>query len=109
LDLVHIDICGPIFTRSLGGALYFVTFVEDATRKVWVYPIKQNGDVYCTLRKWFALVEIEKDIKLKALCSDNRGDYTSHELRDLCESRGIRREFIVPYNPVQKATTERMN
>ena len=46
LDLVHTDVCGPMPTRSLGGALYFVTFIDDATRKVWVYPIKGKGDVY---------------------------------------------------------------
>ena len=32
LDLVRIDVCGPMPTRSLGGALYFVTFIDNATR-----------------------------------------------------------------------------
>ena len=34
-------------------------------------------------------VELEKGIKLKALLSDNEGDYTSHEIGDFCKSRGI--------------------
>ena len=37
LDLVHTDLCGPMPKRSLGGALYFLTFIDDATTKVWVY------------------------------------------------------------------------
>ena len=109
LDLVHTDVCGPMPTRSLGGALYFVTFIDDATRKVWVYPIKGKGDVYPIFRKWLASVETEKGIKLKALRSDNGGEYTSHEFRDFCESRGIRREFTAPYTPVQNGVAERMN
>ena len=55
LHLVHTYVCGHMPTRSLGGALYFVTFIVDATRKVWVYP---------TFRKWLASIEIEKGIKL---------------------------------------------
>ena len=109
LDLVHTDVCGPMPTRSLGGAVYFVTFIDDATRKVWVYPIKEKGDVYSIFKKWLASVETEKGIKLKALRSDNGGEYTSHEFRVFCESRGIRREFTAPYTPVQNGVAERMN
>ena len=49
LDLVHMDVCGPIPIRTLGGALYFATFIDDATREVWVYPTKGKEDVYIPL------------------------------------------------------------
>lgn len=38
LDLVHNDVCGPMRMRYLGGALYFVTFIDDPTRKVGFMP-----------------------------------------------------------------------
>ena len=41
LDLVHSDVCGKLNTKSLGGAEYFLTFVDDKTRYVWVYTLKQ--------------------------------------------------------------------
>ena len=37
LELVHSDLCGPIKTKILDGALYFVTFIDDCSRKLWVY------------------------------------------------------------------------
>jgi hypothetical protein len=40
LDLVHSDICGPMPHQSLDGASYFVTFIDDTTRKVWAYPTR---------------------------------------------------------------------
>ena len=40
LDLVYFDICGPIDVETLGGNKYFVTFINDASRKVWVYVLK---------------------------------------------------------------------
>ena len=33
LDVVHSDVCGPMPVRSLGGASYFITFIDDSTRK----------------------------------------------------------------------------
>lgn len=34
LELVYSDVCGPIEVNSLGGSRYFVTFIDDTTRKV---------------------------------------------------------------------------
>ena len=36
LDLVYSDVCGPIELESLGGNRYFVTFINDSSRKVWM-------------------------------------------------------------------------
>ncbi|MCO5580352.1 hypothetical protein L7F22_034218 [Adiantum nelumboides] len=57
LELVYSDVCGPMPVLSLGAALYFVTFIDDATRKVWVYTIKHKDEV-------FALVENQSEKKL---------------------------------------------
>jgi hypothetical protein len=39
LELVHTDVWGPTQVSSLGGSHYYVTFIDDATRKTWVYCI----------------------------------------------------------------------
>ena len=33
LELVRIDVWGPAQVSSLGGSRYYVTFIDDATRK----------------------------------------------------------------------------
>ncbi|GJT89191.1 putative RNA-directed DNA polymerase [Tanacetum coccineum] len=33
LDLVHSDVCGSMKTKTLGGCSYFVTFIDDHSRK----------------------------------------------------------------------------
>jgi hypothetical protein len=33
LELVHSDVCGPVTPLSLGGNKYFVTFIDDFSRK----------------------------------------------------------------------------
>ena len=39
LELIHTDVCGPMQTRSLGGASYFLIFFYDRSRYTWVYFI----------------------------------------------------------------------
>ena len=51
LELVHSDVCGKIGTKSLGGGEYFVTFVDDHTRHVWVYVLKHKSEVFQRFRE----------------------------------------------------------
>ena len=37
LKLVYSNVCGPMDVETLGGNIYFVTFIDDATKKVWIY------------------------------------------------------------------------
>jgi 5'-3' exoribonuclease 2 len=79
LDLVYSDICGPMPQQSLGGSSYFVTFIDDATRKVWAYPTWRKDRVFTIFKDWLAIVENQTDRKLKCLRSDNGGEYNSDE------------------------------
>jgi hypothetical protein len=59
LELVHTNVWAPAQVSSLGGSCYYVTFIDDATRKNWVYCIRQKYDVFDTFKKWKYLVENE--------------------------------------------------
>jgi len=109
LELVHTDIWGPTQVSSLGGSRYYVTFIDDATRKTWIYCIKNKSDVFDTFKKWKALVEIETGKKLKCLRSDNGGEYCSKEFDRYCSEHGIRKEKTVPRTPQENGVSERMN
>lgn len=45
-DLIHTDIWGPTKNPSLSGARHFIIFVDDCTRCVWLYLLKQKSDAY---------------------------------------------------------------
>jgi hypothetical protein len=36
LDLIHIDVCGPMYSSSSSGFLYYVTFIDNFSRKSWI-------------------------------------------------------------------------
>ena len=96
-------------TRSLGGAEYFLTFIDDKTHYVWVYVLKRKDQVFERFLEWKALVEKSSGRKLKVLRSDNGGEYTSAEFEDYLKSEGVRHECTVPKTPEQNGVAERMN
>ena len=46
LHLVHSDVWGLAKTASMGGCWFYVTFIDDHTRKVWVYFMKEKSEVF---------------------------------------------------------------
>ena len=109
LELVHTDVWGPAPVASLGGSYYYVTFIDDSTRKVWVYFMKNKHEVFSVFKIWKAMVEIETNLKLKCLRSDNGGEYISDEFKRYCADNGIKMEKTIPGTPQQNGIAERMN
>jgi transposase InsO family protein len=106
---MHTNVWVPTQVSSLGGSHYYVTCIDDATRKTLVYCIRQKYDVFDNFKKWKALVENETGKRLKCLISDNGGEYFSKEFDDYFSYQGIRREKIVPRTPQENSVLERMN
>ena len=109
LDYVHSDVWVPSTTKSKGGVEYFVTFVDDYLRKVWIYFIKHKSEVFTKFKEWKAEVERKTGKKIKYLRTDNGGEYTYKPFLELCKAEGITRHFTVPKTPQQNGVAERMN
>jgi transposase InsO family protein len=79
LELIHLDVCGPMPSTSLSGYVYYFSFIDDYSRKTWVYFLKSKDEVLRKFMEFKALVENISKIKIKILRSDNGGEYTSKE------------------------------
>nr|GEU62256.1 Gag-Pol polyprotein [Tanacetum cinerariifolium] len=95
--------------QSLGGAKYFVSFIDDYSRRCWVYPIKKKSDVFEVFKVYKAWVELDSGTKIKCLRTDNESEYTGDEFDLFCRKEGIKRQFTIAYTPQQNGVAERMN
>jgi hypothetical protein len=109
LELVHTNVWGSAQVSSLGGSRYYVTFIDDATRKTWVYCIQRKSNVFDTFKKWKALVENERGKMFKCLRSNNGGEYCNKEFDDYCSYHGICREKTVSGTRQENGVSKRMN
>ena len=108
LELVHTDVWRPAPISVKNGVRYFLTFIDDFSRKVWVYFMKKKSEVFIKFKMWKAEVEKETGWSLKCLRSDNGEEYTSKEFQIFCEEYGIKRYFSVR-GTQQNGVVERMN
>ena len=81
LELVYYDVCGPMEVNSLGGNKYFVTFIDDASRKTWVYLLHIKSKIFQHFQKFHAIVDREIGNPLKRLRTNNGGEYFSREFK----------------------------
>ena len=109
LELVHTDVCGKLNAKSLSNSEYFLTFVDDYTRYVWLYVLKNKSDVFKKFTEWRTMVEQSTGKRLKVLRSDNGGEYTSKEFEEHLKRNGIVHQRTIPKCPEQNGTAERQN
>ena len=98
LQLVHFDVCGPLKVKSFSGALYFATFIDDCSRKLWVYALQRKDQVLDKFKEFHALVERQSEKKLKCIHSNNGGEYRG-PFDAYCKQHGIGHEKTPPKTP----------
>jgi transposase InsO family protein len=84
----------------------FLLFVDDFSRKMWVYFLKLKSDVFNEFKKFKALVENQFGKSIKVLRSDNGGEFCSKDFLDFCTQEGIQRQYTTPYTPQQNGVVE---
>ncbi|KAH9770981.1 hypothetical protein KPL71_012549 [Citrus sinensis] len=80
LDYIHADLWGPAQTTSLGGARYFMSLIDDFSRMVWVYVLKNKDDAFEKFKIWKTLVETQTNRKVRRLRTDNGLEFCNKRL-----------------------------
>eukprot|EP00253_Pinus_taeda_P023809 PITA_23809 len=109
LERIHTDVCGPFSVASTAKHRYYVIFVDDFSCKCWIFFMQKKSETYSKFCEFKALVEKELGKKVKALRSDNGGEYISGEFKEFCSAEGIRRALIAPHNRQQNRVAEWKN
>lgn len=106
LKLIHSDIIGKITPTSIiDKSEYAVTFTDDHSGYIWLYPMEKKSDLLDKFMQLQADAAPHGDVKI--IRSDNGGEYKSKIFADHCKSRKIRQEYTIPYTPQQNGRSER--
>ena len=102
LEIVHIDLCGPIEVQSYKGDKYIMLFVDDYSRMMTVMFFKQKSDAF-QMFKWY-LERVKKEIgkSLKCLRSDRGGEFISNEFEMFYNDKRNQKTDIYPNDPSTK-------
>jgi transposase InsO family protein len=96
-------------TRSHTGLEYFVTWIDDASCKVFVISLREKSEVAEHLKSFVARIELETGKRLKVLQTDGGGEYIASKVREFLKSKGIQHELTTPDTPQHNGVAEHMN
>ena len=109
LQLIHSDICGPITPTSNSNKRYILSFIDDFSRKTWIFFLNQKSEAFVMFKSFKACVEKEAGASIQCLRTDRGGEFTSNEFTEFCKEHGINRQLTSAYTPQQNGVAERKN
>ena len=89
LNYIHSDLWGSARTQSLSGATYFMSIVDDYSRKLWICILKNKNDAFSHFKQWKTKVEKQTGRMVKRLRTDNGLEFCSEEFKSYCKMRAL--------------------
>ena len=56
-NYIHSDLLSLSEVVSHGGGRYMLTFIDDYSRKVWVYILKHKNNVFGKFKEWKVMIK----------------------------------------------------
>jgi len=109
LELLHMDLIGPMQVESIGGKIYAFVVVDDFSIFTWVNFIREKSDTFEVFKDLCTQLQREKDSAIVRIRSDHGTEFENAKFYDYCSSEGIEHEFSSPITPLQNGVVERKN
>jgi hypothetical protein len=109
LELLHMDLFGPIAHISIDGSKYCLVIVDDYSCFTWVFFLQEKSQTKETLKGFLRRAQNEFGSRIKKIRSDNGTEFKNSQIEGFLEDEGIKHEFSSPYTPQQNGVVERKN
>ncbi|KAK1630688.1 hypothetical protein QYE76_005003 [Lolium multiflorum] len=109
LELLHVDLFGPVTHASLGAKKHCLVIVDDYSRYTWVYFLKTKDETQQIFIDFATEVQRQHNLLIKAIRSDNGSEFKNYTLNDFLSDEGIRHQYSAAYTPQQNGVAERKN
>nr|GEY98999.1 putative ribonuclease H-like domain-containing protein [Tanacetum cinerariifolium] len=109
LHMLHMDLFGLTNVKSLMRKSYCLVITDDFSRFSWVFFLTTKDETSRILKTFIIRIENQLDCKVKVIRCDTGTEFKNSIMNQLCDMKGIKREFSVPRTPQQNIVAERKN
>ncbi|GJT80837.1 retrovirus-related pol polyprotein from transposon TNT 1-94 [Tanacetum coccineum] len=109
LNLLHMDLCGPMRVTSVNGKKYILVIVDDYSRFTWVKCLQSKDEAPYFIVKFFKMIQVRLKALVCRIRIDNGTKFVNQTLREYYEKVGISHETFVSRSPQQNGVVERRN
>ena len=109
LQLIHMDLFGPVKVMSMSKKRYALVIVDDYSKYTWVLFLHSKDETPQMVIDHLMLIELDSKVPVRAIRSDNGNEFKNQLLNDFCSDKGISRQYSAPRTPQQNGVVERKN
>ncbi|GJW09871.1 putative ribonuclease H-like domain-containing protein [Tanacetum coccineum] len=109
LQMLHMDIFGLTFVKSIIKRMYCLVVTDDYSRFSWVFFLATKDETSGILKAFITGIENQTNHRVKIIRCDNETEFKNKQMNRLCEMKGIKRKFSVARTPQQNRVAERKN
>nr|GEU59544.1 hypothetical protein [Tanacetum cinerariifolium] len=99
LELLHIDLCGPMQVASINGKKYILMIVDDYSRFTWVYFLHTKDETPEIIKNFIAGVQLNYNAKVHKIQTNNDTEFKNETLKAHYEKLGIMKQFLIVRTP----------
>ncbi|KAK1364655.1 hypothetical protein POM88_040216 [Heracleum sosnowskyi] len=109
LELLHMDLFGPVNVMSISKKKYCLVIVDDFSRFTWTFFLHSKDEASEIIINHIKMVNNHPDFKVRRIRSDNGTEFKNSTMKMFCEENGILHEFSAARTPQQNGVVERKN
>ncbi|GJR38184.1 putative ribonuclease H-like domain-containing protein [Tanacetum coccineum] len=109
LQMLHMDLFGPTFVKSLMKKMYCLVVTDDFSRFSWVFFLATKDETSEILKTFITGIENLIDLRVKVIRCDNGTEFKNRVMNQFYEMKGIKREFSVARTLQQNGVAETKN
>nr|GFA06778.1 hypothetical protein [Tanacetum cinerariifolium] len=109
LQLLHMDLCGPMRVASINGKRYVLVIVDDYSRYTWTHFLTSKDETPEVLIDFLRLVQRGLQAQLRIVRTDKGTEFLNRTLHAYFAAEGILHQTLVARTPEQNGVIKRRN
>ncbi|GJX62214.1 retrovirus-related pol polyprotein from transposon TNT 1-94 [Tanacetum coccineum] len=109
LNLLHMDLCGPMRVASINGKKYILVIVDDYSRYTWTLFLRSKDETPEVLKDFLTMIQRNLQAQVITVRTDRGTKFLNKTLHAYFKEEGIEHQTSTPRTPEQNGVVERRN
>ncbi|GJW36791.1 retrovirus-related pol polyprotein from transposon TNT 1-94 [Tanacetum coccineum] len=109
LNLLHMDLCGPMRVASINGKKYILVIVDDYSRYTWTLFLRSKDETPEVLKDFLTMIQRNLQAQVISVRTDRGTEFLNKTLHAYFKEEGIEHQTSTPRTPEQNGVVERQN
>nr|GEU95737.1 retrovirus-related Pol polyprotein from transposon TNT 1-94 [Tanacetum cinerariifolium] len=109
LNLLHMDLCGPMRVASINGKKYILVIIDDYSRYTWTLFLCSKDDTPKVLKEFLTMIQRNLQAPVITVRTDRGTEFLNKTLNAIFKEEGIEHQTFTARTPEQNGIVERQN